>query len=115
MYDTKQTSRKMADDNIDHGDRDRYFWCAVHKQREDMTELKSFIGDYQALESGSPDDKNYVPGSWHLFISEDHEEKGPYLSIYDSAAGNPGFEGRIMYLKDADQTLQTEFFALRRG
>ena len=66
----------------------------------DMTELKSFLGDYQAVESGSPGDKNYVPGSWHLFISEDHEEKGPYMSFYDSETGNPGFEGPIMYLKD---------------
>ena len=66
----------------------------------DMTELKSFLGDYQAVESGSPDEENYVPGWWHLFISEDHEEKGPYLSLYDSETGNPGFEGPIMYLKD---------------
>ena len=65
----------------------------------DMTELKSCLGEYQAVESGRPDDENYVPESWHLFISEDHEEKGPYLSIYDGGAGN-GFEGRIMYLKD---------------
>ena len=55
----------------------------------DMKELKSMIGDYQAEE-----------GSWHLMIDEDFEEKGPYLSVYDNGAGNPGFEGRIMYLKD---------------
>ena len=30
----------------------------------DMTELKSFLGDYQAVESGSPDEENYVPGWW---------------------------------------------------
>ena len=53
----------------------------------DMSELKKMLGDYQA---------DY----WHLFISEDFEDKGPYLSVYDSSAGNPGFEGRIMYLKD---------------
>lgn len=55
----------------------------------DLEELKTIIGDYQA--EGS---------FWHLFISEEYKEKGPYLSVYDNGAGNPGFEGRIMYLKD---------------
>ena len=36
----------------------------------------------------------------HLFITDDFEDKGPYMSVYDAGAGNPGFEGRIMYLKD---------------
>lgn len=55
----------------------------------DMKDLKTLLGDYDA---GS--------GSWHLFIDEDFEDKGPYLSVYDAGAGNPGFEGRIMYLKE---------------
>ena len=61
----------------------------------DMKELKTLLGDYQA-EAEDPDDE----GFWHLFISEDFEDKGPYMSVYDNGAGNPGFEGRIMYLKD---------------
>ena len=55
----------------------------------DLEVLKKILGDYQAEES-----------FWHLFISEEYEENGPYLSVYDNGAGNPGFEGRIMYLKD---------------
>ena len=54
----------------------------------DMEELKKLLGDYDS-------DGSY----WHLFINEDFEDKGPYLSVYDAGAGNPGFEGRIMYLK----------------
>ena len=54
-----------------------------------MKDLKTLLGDYDA-----------ESGSWHLFIDEDFEDKGPYLSVYDAGAGNPGFEGRIMYLKD---------------
>ena len=60
----------------------------------DMKELKKMLGDYQA-EADDPDDE----GFWHLFISDDFEDKGPYMSVYDNEAGNPGFEGRIMYLK----------------
>ena len=59
-----------------------------------MKELKTLLGDYD--ESG----KNESGGYWHLFIGEDFEDKGPYMSVYDAGAGNPGFEGRIMYLKD---------------
>jgi hypothetical protein len=54
----------------------------------DMEDLKKLLGDYDA-------DGSY----WHLLIDEDFEDKGPYLSVYDAGAGNPGFEGRIMYLK----------------
>ena len=54
----------------------------------DLKELKKITGDYQS------------DSYWHLFITEEYEEKGPYLSVYDNSAGNPGFEGRIMYLKD---------------
>ena len=66
----------------------------------DMEELKTLLGDYQAVESGDPDSDDYAEGFWHLYITEDFEDKGPYLSVYDNGAGNPGFEGRIMYLKD---------------
>lgn len=55
----------------------------------DMKDLKTLLGDYDA-----------ESGFWHLFIDEDFEDKGPYLSVYDAGAGNPGFEGRIMYLKE---------------
>ena len=54
----------------------------------DLEELKKIMGDYQS------------DSEWHLFITEEYQEKGPYLSVYDNSAGNPGFEGRIMYLKD---------------
>lgn len=54
----------------------------------DMEALKTLLGDYDAEEG------------WHLMITEEYEGKGPYLSVYDAGAGNPGFEGRIMYLKD---------------
>ena len=54
----------------------------------DLEELKKIVGDYQEEKS-----------SWHLLVSEEYEGKGPYLSVYDNGAGNPGFEGRIMYLK----------------
>ncbi len=55
----------------------------------DMKELKTLLGDYD------------VEGDyWHLLVDEDFEDKGPYLSVHDAGAGNPGFEGRIMYLKD---------------
>ena len=53
----------------------------------DMEVLKTLLGDYDAEEG------------WHLMITEEYEGKGPYLSVYDAGAGNPGFEGRIMYLK----------------
>ncbi|MBQ6389379.1 MAG: hypothetical protein IJH90_07090 [Mogibacterium sp.] len=66
----------------------------------DMKELAKITGEYQAVESGSPDSSDYVAGWWHLFISEDYDEQGPYLSVYDNSAGNPGFEGRIMYLQN---------------
>ena len=59
----------------------------------DMEELKTLIGDYRAEEGGTVEDW------WHLMITEEFEGKGPYLSVYDAGAGNPGFEGRIMYLK----------------
>lgn len=59
------------------------------KKDIDMKELKTLLGDYD------------VEGDyWHLMIDDDFEDKGPYLSVYDAGAGNPGFEGRIMYLKD---------------
>ena len=63
----------------------------THQRQKDidMKELKTLLGDYD------------VEGDyWHLMIDEDFEDKGPYLSVYDAGAGNPGFEGRIMYLKD---------------
>lgn len=72
-------------------------------QREndiDREELKKITGDYQAVESGEEGKQTYVAPWWHLFISEEYEEMGPYFSVYDNNAGNPGFEGRIMYLKD---------------
>lgn len=55
----------------------------------DMKELKTLLGEYDA-----------EGDIWHLLIDEDFEDKGPYLSVHDAGAGNPGFEGRIMYLKD---------------
>ena len=66
----------------------------------DMKDLKLLIGDFQAVESGAPGDAKYVAGWWHLFITDEYQEKGPYLSLNDNGSGNPGFEGRIMYLKD---------------
>lgn len=65
----------------------------------DLQDLKLLAGDYQAVESGNPQDPKYIAGWWHLFITDEYEGKGPYLSLNDSASGNPGFEGRIMYLK----------------
>lgn len=61
----------------------------------DMEALAGLTGEYQA-----DDSDGRIGGFWHLSISEDFKDNGPYLSVYDSAAGNPGFEGRIMYLKD---------------
>ena len=55
----------------------------------DMKELKTLLGEYDA-----------DSGHWHLMIDEDFEDKGPYLSVRDREAGNAGFEGRIMYLKE---------------
>lgn len=43
---------------------------------------------------------NNTPGWWHLSIRSDYDGKGPYLALYDNGSGNPGVEGRIMYLKD---------------
>ena len=64
-------------------------YLANQRQKDiDMKALKTLLGDFDAEN-----------GSWHLFISEDFEDKGPYMSVYDTGAGNPGFEGRIMYLK----------------
>ena len=54
----------------------------------DMKELKTLLGDFDA-----------ESGQWQLLIDEDHEDKGPYMSVRDADAGNSGFEGRIMYLK----------------
>ena len=51
----------------------------------DMKELKALLGDFDA-----------ESGQWHLLIDEDHEDKGPYMSVLDTGSG---FEGRIMYLK----------------
>lgn len=66
----------------------------------DMEELKTLTGEYQSEDTGDPESDNYVEDWWHLMITEEFEGKGPYLSVYDNSAGNPGFEGRIMYLKD---------------
>ena len=57
------------------------------KKDIDMKELAGITGDYDA-------------DQWHLFISEDYNEQGPYLSLTDNASGDVGFEGRIMYLKN---------------
>lgn len=62
----------------------------------DMEYLAGMTGEYQA-----DDSDGRIGNWWHLSISEDFEDKGPYLSVYDNGAGNPGFEGRIMYLKDS--------------
>ena len=53
--------------------------------------LAEICGEYQAAGDES---------RWHLMITAEHEGDGPYLSVYDSESGDPGFEGRIMYLKD---------------
>ena len=53
----------------------------------DMKALKTLLGEFDS-----------DGGSWHLLIDEDFGDKGPYMSVSD-AAGNGGFEGRIMYLK----------------
>ena len=54
----------------------------------DMKALKTLLGEFDGND-----------GSWHLLIDEDFEDKGPYMSVSDAAAGEAGFEGRIMYLK----------------
>ena len=69
----------------------------------DMKELKKMLGDYKAgaedIDADDADDGD-AAGPWHLCIDEDFQDKGPYMSVYDSGTGAPGFEGRIMYLKD---------------
>ncbi len=53
----------------------------------DMTELAGLCGDFAS-------------DAWVLSVSEDKGGKGPYLFMKESPAGEAGFEGRIMYLKD---------------
>lgn len=55
----------------------------------DMDALSAVMGEYKSEE-----------GTWHLSIKDEYKENGPYLSVYDDKTGEPGFEGRIMYLKD---------------
>lgn len=50
-------------------------------------------GEYRIQGCESEDDNVYVAGYWMLVCFEN--EDGPYLSIYDCGAGNPGVEGYI--------------------
>lgn len=61
--------------------------------------LESISGEYQVVEEGSEADS--IGYWWHLSIYND-VDKGPYLSIYDNSAGNPGVEGRIFALDDSN-------------
>lgn len=54
----------------------------------DMDALSLLMGDYQSEEGG-----------WQLSIKDEYKQSGPYLTVCDNT-GEPGFEGRIMYLKD---------------
>ena len=67
--------------------------------------INDIAGDYQirTTDSAEATDDDY----WHLSIYED-EELGPYLSIYDNLAGNPGVEGIITEINDTDITVQID-------
>lgn len=57
----------------------------------DMDALSVLMGEYTT-------DGNSGIGGWHLSIKDEFEQKGPYLSV-SRDSGEPGFEGRIMYLQ----------------
>lgn len=80
------------------GSESSYFLSEQRKKDIEMDTLREMIGEYQAVESGDPGEDTYVAGYWHLSIVENIDGKGPYLTVYDNSAGQPGFEGRIMYL-----------------
>ena len=60
-------------------------------------------GDYQVVAEENDDD--YIGTWWHLSIHYD-DEQGPYLSIYDNEAGNPGVEGPIVELNNDSVKIQ---------
>lgn len=53
-------------------------------------------GDYHV--QGHEDEDNYVGWYWHLAFFRN--EDGPYFTIYDDAAGNPGVEGYIIAMDE---------------
>lgn len=62
--------------------------------------LSIISGEYQASGIYDAENDEYVDAFWHLTILEDNEGEGPYFTIYDNEAGNPGVEGRLIFLDD---------------
>ena len=64
--------------------------------------LGSLIGEYQAVEFDNGNDNDYVGGWWHLSIIDELSDEGSDFSIYDNEAGNPGVEGKMLLVDDAN-------------
>lgn len=64
--------------------------------------LGSLIGEYQAVEFDNGNDNDYVGGWWHLSIRDELSDEGSDFSIYDNEAGNPGVEGKMLLVDDAN-------------
>lgn len=63
-------------------------------------------GEYRIQGCESEDENVYVAGYWMLSFFE--AEEGPYLSIYDCGAGNPGVEGYIIAMDEESVNVQID-------
>ena len=70
----------------------------------DEAYFSNICGTYDVVEHESDDFDRYVGGWWALDIG-DFEGSGPYLTIYDCGAGNPGVEGPIVALDESSVSI----------
>lgn len=105
---TQQSMESQAEAGGDGSEGELSSYLSNQRKHDiDMDYLGELVGDYQAAPpemQPSDIDETY----WHLSILKEYEGKGPYLTVYDNEAGNPGFEGRIMYLQDNKADEKTE-------
>lgn len=76
--------------------------CGGGNAKIDEEALASVLGEYQAVPAEDAGEEDFVGSWWHLSVTEE----GPYLSIYDNGAGNPGVEGRITALDGENLTVE---------
>lgn len=67
--------------------------------------FSSLIGEYQVVAQENDNHELSVGGWWHLSVLD---EEGPYLSIYDNEAGNPGVEGKVVALDESNIKIETD-------
>lgn len=73
-----------------------------------MGYFEKVTGGYTIQEVESDDKDEYV--GWYWYLSIFHNDYGPYLSIYDCEAGNPGVEGYISYIDERNITVLIDYW-----